>query len=98
MLDGNTAALNIKEREDHRLDIEFNRQTKWAEQRVYFLLARVDTDVLRDAFKTINSDDWRHLVEDLGDGTMRDYAHAGLIMRDVLERYLFAEAMKEIRE
>lgn len=95
MPDGNTAALDQKERKDLTDDIAYERRAAYAEKQVRNLLAVVDSDVVRAAFASIADDEWRELAEDLGDGPFRDFAHAGLVLREVLERHLFAEAMEE---
>jgi len=54
----------------------------------------LDSDVLEAAFSQATLDDFRHLEEDLHPDT-KDLAHAGLILHDIVYRYVFQEAVKD---
>lgn len=98
MIDGNTAALNIEERRQNRLDIEQTRLEEAARPVYMHMMANLDSDVLDGAFQQITLDEYRSLEEDLGSGPMRNLAHAGLILSDALERFVMQQAVKEAQE
>lgn len=60
------------------------------------IMANLDSDTLDAAFGQLSLDEYRNLEEDLGSGPMRDYAHAGLILKDALERVVMQMAIKEV--
>lgn len=60
------------------------------------IMRHLDSDVIDGALGQISKEEYRHLEEDLGHGPMRDMAHAGLILSDVLERYVMQLAIKEV--
>jgi hypothetical protein len=96
MLDGNTAALRIKEREDDRLDREQAMIEARAEPVCLNIMQNLDSDVIDGAFGQLTKDEYASLEEDLGHGVMRDLAHAGSILSDALERYAMQLAVKEV--
>ena len=97
MPDGNLAALRIEERRQDRLETEQAALEARAEPVFRHLLQRVDSDVVRLAFEGILDDEYREFAEDLGDGPMRDPNHAGLILTEILQRHLMAEAVREVQ-
>jgi hypothetical protein len=95
-LDGNTAALRIKEREDDRLDREQAAIEARAEPVFLNIMQNLDSDVIDGAFGQLTKDEYASLVEDLGHGPPHDLAHIGSILRDALERYAMQLAIKEV--
>ena len=96
-LDGNTAALDIWEREELRLDM-LQASIEAAAEPIYkSIMLNLDSDVLDGAFAQLTPDEYRSLEEDLSDGPMSDSHHAGTILKDALRRYVLKEAIKEVQ-
>lgn len=84
--------LRIYEREQDERDMLGAMAEECAREGMKYL----DSDILEAAFSEATLDDFRHLEEDLHPDT-RDLAHAGLILRDIVYRYLERQAMEELR-
>ena len=88
--------LLLYETETDRLDRQQAALEIAAKPLFDLYMCKLDTDVIKDALETLTGDELRHLTEDLSRGPMRDFAHAGLILSDALERYVFKLAMLEV--
>lgn len=60
------------------------------------IMANLDSDTIDGALGQISKDEYRHLEEDLGSGTMRDLSHAGSILDDIVKRYAMQLAIWEV--
>lgn len=60
------------------------------------IMRHLDSDVLDEAFAQISKEEYSSLEEDIGRGPMRDLAHAGLILSDIVERCVLRMAIKEV--